>query len=209
MIIYRISNFVELDGAGGLLSDGRWHREGVEIIYTSEHQALCLLEWIANKNKTSTTIPHQYQRIDIQFRNDILVKEINEADLGIGWQANKELTQSKGMEWLESNSTLFLKVPSSLIHDAYNYLINPKHQDIERLASSYKTMAVDDRLIYKKDNDNFEKALDLAIVKFGDEYAAITWLGLSHLRLIGKKPQDVLNGNDKKLINIVFDMLKP
>jgi RES domain-containing protein len=54
-----------------------------------------------------------------------------------GWKDDLELTRKIGSEWLRSNRSLCLRIPSAVIPD-FNYLINPAHPDI----GSIKIVAV-------------------------------------------------------------------
>ena len=57
-------------------------------------------------------------------------------------------TQYMGDEFLKTNSNLFLKVPSAVIQEEHNYLINPSHKDFKKIqivrSASYK---LDGRLL--------------------------------------------------------------
>ena len=43
-----------------------------------------------------------------------------------GWQANQPTTQTIGSAWLAEAGTLLLKVPSAVLPESWNYLINPR-----------------------------------------------------------------------------------
>jgi RES domain-containing protein len=62
---------------------------------------------------------------------DHLIKMLQIKDLPYNWRrftAYSEL-QNIGSEWYGSKESLLLKVPSAIIAEEYNYLINTEHPD--------------------------------------------------------------------------------
>lgn len=47
MILWRISNFATLDGAGAKLNPARWNSFGNAVVYAADHAASALLEMLA------------------------------------------------------------------------------------------------------------------------------------------------------------------
>jgi RES domain-containing protein len=42
-------------------------------------------------------------------------------------------TRQPGMDWFNRRTSLLLKVPSAIIPTEFNYVINPRHPDFNRL----------------------------------------------------------------------------
>ncbi|MEP6646803.1 MAG: RES family NAD+ phosphorylase, partial [Saprospiraceae bacterium] len=51
-----------------------------------------------------------------------------------------------GDDFVEQNEAAVLKVPSSIVHEEFNYLINPNHRDAKRIiVRSTSPMVFDSR----------------------------------------------------------------
>lgn len=58
MELWRISNYADLSGEGGLRAAGRWHTRGKRIVYLTDHPASALLELLAHMDRD--LIPSSY-----------------------------------------------------------------------------------------------------------------------------------------------------
>ena len=61
--VWRISNYDDLNGLGGLRAGGRWHSRGRQIVYCSEHPAAALLEILVHLD--IDLMPEHFQLIEI------------------------------------------------------------------------------------------------------------------------------------------------
>jgi RES domain-containing protein len=122
--IWRLSRIIyqDLSGKGGLKFEGRWNHAGLPIVYTSGSLALSVLE----RRVHSVQQPKDDVSIEIALPDDTI--ELL-APLRDDWKQDLDLTRRIGMEWLSSNRSLCLRVPSALVPD-FNYLMNPSHRDI-------------------------------------------------------------------------------
>lgn len=125
MRLWRISQYPGLTGIGGTFVDGRWHTRPRSVIYCAEHPALALVEILAHMHLSVAAMPTTLRllAIDVGAR----AKRSSSPDLPSGWQANRPTTQAVGNEWLASSSGLLMKVPSAVVPEAHNFLINPEH----------------------------------------------------------------------------------
>lgn len=114
-------------GAGARLEGGRWNRKGVPIVYTAESLALGALEIIVHL-PDEALLYTEYVRIPVTFdsRN---VNRLTLDDLPSDWNSHppSESTQKIGTDWAQENRSLIMQVPSSVIPEESNYLINPSH----------------------------------------------------------------------------------
>ncbi|NBC65962.1 MAG: RES domain-containing protein [Bacteroidetes bacterium] len=133
-------------GEGPKLYGGRFNSEGLTAVYTSGSLSLSLLEMLVRTNDRS------YLRHCIIFHAEIpefLVDSPALTDLPEGW--NKipygHTSQDFGDDWLSSNKSLALKIPSVVIPIEYNYVLNPNHPDYSNLQIKEKEQAgIDERL---------------------------------------------------------------
>ena len=128
MRIWRISNYADLSGRGGLISEGRWHSLGTPIVYCADHPSTALLEILVHA--TRQTVPETYQLIEIELPDDIAIEH---AMLETGWESDSPLTQRTGTSFVVANSHAVLCVPSVIMPKATNYLLNPRHPDAARI----------------------------------------------------------------------------
>jgi RES domain-containing protein len=147
MRLWRISNFADLSGDGGLLAAGRWHSRGRRIIYLSDHPASALIEVLVHLEVDVDDIPDSYQLVAVEVPDEIAIERIDIDALPAGWPQDLEATRALGDRWLADRRTALLQVPSAIIPHASNWLLNPAHADRARVAiSDVKRAAFDPRL---------------------------------------------------------------
>ena len=76
MVLWRISNYADLRGMGGLRAPGRWHYAGQPIVYLAEHPALALLEILVHMEIAGVgQLPDRYQLLRVEVRDDVPVAD--------------------------------------------------------------------------------------------------------------------------------------
>ncbi|KVF00677.1 RES family NAD+ phosphorylase [Burkholderia vietnamiensis] len=126
--LWRISNYADLKGVGGLRAGGRWHFAGQPVVYFAEHPALALLETLVHfEIATVAQLPSGYQLLRIEASESVDVAEISEGDAPADWRENVDWTRSAGTEWLQTQPSALLRVPSVVVPHAHNFLLNPLH----------------------------------------------------------------------------------
>jgi RES domain-containing protein len=145
MLVWRLasSRYPPFSGEGARLVGGRWNSAGQPLVYTSESLALCLAECLVH---VTGALPKDYIAIQIRVA-DKDCSELNAKKLITGWQKDLALTRSLGDTWLASEGSLALIVPSAVLPDSKNILINPRHPraSIVRVVSQ-KPFTFDPRL---------------------------------------------------------------
>jgi RES domain-containing protein len=128
MVLWRISNYADLRGMGGLRAPGRCHYAGQPIVYLAEHPALALLEILVHIEIAGVgQLPDRYQLLRVEVRDDVPVAEIAGADVPDDWRQNLGWSRGVGTEWLQTETSAVLKVPSAVVPFAHNFLFNPAH----------------------------------------------------------------------------------
>jgi len=135
MIVYRLTKAKyknQLSGIGAELNGGRWNNKGIRIIYTSESRALCTSE-IAVHTPLGI-IPSNYFLQTINIPKCRIIKiEVNQLEKKWNRFPHVKSTKTIGDQFVIRNKFLLLKVPSAVIQDEYNYLINPFHDKFKRV----------------------------------------------------------------------------
>ena len=134
MILYRICNSDykdDISGAGARLYGSRWNSKGLPMLYTAEHISLAALQMLVHINYGEVQV--SFYLLSIFVPENASMKEIRFNKLKKLWQNDWEYTSFIGNEFVKSKETLCLKVPSALIEEEHNYLINPLHQDFKKV----------------------------------------------------------------------------
>lgn len=131
MRLWRISNYADLSGLGGLSFSARWHTRGRPVVYTAEHPAGALSEFLVHLD--TAEFPETFQLLTIAAGDDVSAASVEAKDLPPGWLDAPAVTRAIGDRWLAAGHTALLRVPSVLVPGAMNVLINPLHPDSARL----------------------------------------------------------------------------
>lgn len=123
MDLWRISNYRDLPGGGGLLVEGRWHSKGQPVVYLADHAASALLELLVHTLKEDA--PSSYQLLRIEVPDTCLIEEIDISVLPVDWRDRQDVTRCIGDAWLDGGTSALLRVPSALSPRASNYLFRP------------------------------------------------------------------------------------
>lgn len=135
MLVWRIAKrpHLALDGEGARLFGGRWNSEGVPVVYASASLALAALENVAHYEIEET--PPQLVALAIEVPDDILTDELTPAGLPGDWNAYPEHPHCAmlGDAWARRGLSLVLRVPSAIIPEESNVLLNPRHPEMARV----------------------------------------------------------------------------
>ena len=133
MIPWRVSNYSTLDGVGGLSVSGRWHTKGHPVVYCTLNPATALLEALVHMEIDAEDRPERFQVLRIEGPDTLSVEEIKPGALPSNWAKDITLTQNVGDGWLSETGSLLLKVPSVLVPETWNVLVNPQHGEAKLL----------------------------------------------------------------------------
>lgn len=117
-----------LEGEGARIHGGRWNTPGRPVVYASESRALAMLEVLAGLG-SARTLP-AYVLIGLSF-DASRVTTVDPEALPEGWRRRPppESTRRIGDRWLAEGASVVLRVPSALVPQESNYLLNPRHPD--------------------------------------------------------------------------------
>jgi RES domain-containing protein len=126
----------DLSGAGAKATGGRWNSVGTPMLYCSANIALATLETLSFIRTGSLPLNRYLVRIEVPGP----VWDMREAlsPLPAGWDAIPSgLTSRKaGDQWVASKRSPLLAVPSVIVPDECNVLINPLHPAIARVVAT-------------------------------------------------------------------------
>ena len=150
MIVYRFANKKfshDISGEGSRLFGGRWNSKGITAVYASLTISLSLLELLTHSAGYDEIISNQLMVIDTNLdeTSDITLKQLK-----TNWQRDEDYCRFIGDNFLRASSNLLMKVPSVIIPDEHNIIINPQHKDFSRIKiRSVRTFDFDARLFKK------------------------------------------------------------
>jgi RES domain-containing protein len=133
-------------GEGARLYGGRWNPKGISLIYTAATRSLALLEMLVQDQPLRAN----YVLIAATLPDDVRTEQLTTSDLPRNWRSlNARPTLQKiGMAWLQRNESAVLIVPSVVIPQENNFLLNPRHADFARLKTGIpEVLDTDSRLL--------------------------------------------------------------
>ena len=134
MILWRISLHRGLGGTGGIRAPGRWHHAGQPVVYLAESPAGALLEVCVHTS--ANDVPPEFVLLKIEAPETH--GEVVEAeDLPQGWQSRLELTRDLATAWLRKKETALLQVPSAIVPETTNFLLNPAHPGAKKFTVTH------------------------------------------------------------------------
>ena len=148
MILWRISNHVSLAGDGGMRASGRWHTRGRRVVYCSESPAAALLEILVHFEIDVRDLPTRYRLLTLRAPDALVVEDLLAADLPPDWIEQTDRTRAIGDRWLQAGRSTLLRVPSAVVPETFNVLLNPGHAHAGQLELvQVSEHAIDPRLL--------------------------------------------------------------
>lgn len=149
MIVYRISKqqyINDLSGFGAANFPGRWNSKNVYVLYTAATPSLALLESVVHINKL---VQAEYAMATI-YLPDSSFELLMPGNLPEDWDTFPPPDRLKkfGDDFIREQKTLALKIPSSIMPEDFNLLINPAHPDFTKVkVESIRKLTIDSRLL--------------------------------------------------------------
>lgn len=128
----------DLSGKGAAITGGRWNRPEHPVVYCASSIALAVLETVVHLGLQGLPLNRYLVRIDVPQDLWAARKRDTHATLAVGWDALPagKVSLDAGDGWLKSNASLLYQVPSVIVPEEGNVLINPRHPDAGRLVAA-------------------------------------------------------------------------
>jgi RES domain-containing protein len=127
----------DMSGAGAKASGGRWNRSGTAVVYCSSSIALACLETVVHLN--AGALPLNRYLVEIDIPDDIwaAAQIVTASTAPVGWDAVPpgKVSLDFGEDWNARKSAALLVVPSIIVPEEANILINPGHADATRIVA--------------------------------------------------------------------------
>nr|WP_294814674.1 RES family NAD+ phosphorylase [uncultured Sphingomonas sp.] len=121
----------DLSGAGARITGGRWNDAGVAMVYAATSRALACLETIVHLNAGGLPLNRYLVEIAIPDSVWAAAQAETAASLAVGWDAEPcgRVSIAFGSAWAAGRRSALLLVPSVIVPEEVNVLINPAHPD--------------------------------------------------------------------------------
>ncbi|HTI00733.1 MAG TPA: RES domain-containing protein [Acidisoma sp.] len=111
--------FADLTGQGAALYGGRWNSPGTPLVYLAANAALALLEVRVHLDLPPDLLPDDYVLLSVGLDGLSLER----------LETLPEDPRGFGDRWLAEGRTALLDVPSVLVPESRNLLLNPRHKE--------------------------------------------------------------------------------
>ena len=120
-------------GEGARRYGGRWNTAGTPVVYASSSIALAILEILVNLEDPAELRHYLLGEASFERR---LVRRLDPARLPANWRENPAPPEAValGQEWLAAGSSAVLDVPSAVVAEERNFLLNPRHPQFGQIS---------------------------------------------------------------------------
>ena len=119
----------DLTGAGAKISGGRWNRPGSPLLYCASNISLAVLETFIHLGAGG--LPLNRYLVELAIPDAVWQRAITLQAPPVGWDAipTGKVSLDEGDRWLKANRSALLLVPSVIVQEEWNVLVNPMHAD--------------------------------------------------------------------------------
>ncbi len=128
----------DLSGAGAAKIGNRWNHVGTPAIYSATHVSLAAIELAAHLGKLAVIRKLFLVRITVPIDIWDARQTLTSASLPATWRAVPagKASMDLGSAWAMSRASTLLEVPSVIIPEETNVVINPLHVDASRISAT-------------------------------------------------------------------------
>lgn len=123
-----------LDGEGARRFGGRWNARGTSMVYLGGSLSLAALEIFVHLSSADDCLSFVAIPIHVPG-SSVAIDALEEVQLPHDWRAEPPPDGCKrlGSEWALAGRAALLRVPSVIVLEEHNYLLNPAHPDTAKL----------------------------------------------------------------------------
>lgn len=116
-------------GLGARAQGGRWSPAGTGVLYCSSARSLAALEYLAH---IGTTYPRDLVLVALDLPDSSIIEQVPLESLPESWQSPLPSTacQAWGAAWVASNRSLGIAVPSVIVPEERNVVLNTNHAEM-------------------------------------------------------------------------------
>jgi RES domain-containing protein len=139
-VVWRIARrrfALDRTGGGARESGGRWNRPGTAVVYAGRTVGIAALERLVH---VAGVVPPDLVLVRIELPPDCSVEEPALADLPADWHAIpiRPASMDFGTKWARERRSLVLHVPSAIVPEEGNAVLNPQHPEFAAVRMSIR-----------------------------------------------------------------------
>ncbi len=135
MQVWRVCSkkYQRFDGAGARLYGGRWNAPGIAVVYASDSLALAALELFVHVDVD--LMPTDLVAVKADIPDNLETITLKAERLPRNWRRYPapDTLKAIGTAWAARCASAILTVPSAIIPEEHNYLLNPAHRDFKHV----------------------------------------------------------------------------
>jgi RES domain-containing protein len=147
MLVYRIvhKSFSRKIIAPGFA--GRWNGSGRKVVYCAESIALAFLENMIRRQGIGFN--QDFKTMILEIPDSLKIHPVLFRDLPNGWRKFDDYSKCRpiGNKWYDEGRSPILKVPSAVLPESYNYVLNITHPDCKKIKLLRTTDLIPDERI--------------------------------------------------------------
>lgn len=111
----------------------RWNSKGRQVIYAAESRSLACLENLVHRS--GLALQQDFRTLVISVPDSCVPETVPLTGLPDGWRSLMDLSpcQRIGDAWVSGQRSLLLRVPSVIIPEEFNYVVNMQHPDFRKV----------------------------------------------------------------------------
>ena len=119
-------------GEGARRYGGRWNARGTAVVYLSGGLSLAALELFVHLTAQDARL--NFSAIRVEVPAAVKVQQLAIAELPDNWREEPPPDSCKalGSSWTERADAALLRVPSIIVPNEFNYVLNPAHADFKK-----------------------------------------------------------------------------
>lgn len=131
MIVYRITSAKYADQLTASGRAGRWNLTDQYVLYASSSRSLATLEMLVNRSNLHPKTQHKVMLLSVPDQFDAYAV----SDLPENWRSLAAYSKLQGLGsfWYNHGDNALLRIPSAVIPQEHNYLINTRHIDFKKV----------------------------------------------------------------------------
>jgi RES domain-containing protein len=128
----------DLSGEGAKRTGGRWNRPGLPVVYCASNIALACLETVIHWNASDLPLNRYLVRLDVPDEVWAQATPVTAETGPVGWDAipTGKVSLDLGDAWINEKKSALLLVPSVIVPEESNALINPAHPDAAKITAT-------------------------------------------------------------------------
>lgn len=136
-------------GEGARIGGGRWNHIGTPVVYVSETLSLAALELFIHFTRKDIKLSKSLFSIPVDIPKSLKITVVSIKDLNSDWRMSPPSNSTKdiGTEWAQKGVSPILRVPSAVIPEENNLVLNPKHADFRKIKiGKAQSFTLDERM---------------------------------------------------------------